>query len=335
MNQTYENIEIIVMIDGSKDNSEKIAREFAQKDKRIQIIVKENEGALKARVDAIEEARGEYIFSVDPDDWIETNAVERLLIFAKKYNADIVRARGIREIVEINKRKLLPAAYEKEYYIEQKDFKEKFYPKVLRTFSCNSIWGQLIKKDIIDTTNLDTSIHMGDDLNLNLEIYKKMKNIVFIPDVVYHYRYNNTSITKRTELDYVYKKASDIGKVYYKLLECLKEWDMNTKENQKIVAIKLLRQVNVRNIDIFENKNKEENIEYIKKIMQLPEVEKCRKIVDISDLKKNKNKSLKYLYLKDINKYYKVMKNKIYLKIKVRNKLYLIYKQIVNIGKNI
>ena len=78
INQTYKNLEIIVVNDGTKDNSMKIVEEYLS-DERIKIINKQNGGLSSARNRGMEEATGKYIFFVDSDDWIELNTIEILV----------------------------------------------------------------------------------------------------------------------------------------------------------------------------------------------------------------------------------------------------------------
>lgn len=78
INQTYKNLEIIVVNDGTQDNSMKIVEEYLV-DKRIRVINKENEGVASARNKGMEEARGEYISFVDSDDWLELDVFEKLI----------------------------------------------------------------------------------------------------------------------------------------------------------------------------------------------------------------------------------------------------------------
>lgn len=90
INQTYSNIEIICVNDGSPDNSSEILEKYAQNDKRIKIINQENKGLSGARNTGIENAKGEYILFVDSDDWIELNTCEKLYNIVKEKNCDIV-----------------------------------------------------------------------------------------------------------------------------------------------------------------------------------------------------------------------------------------------------
>lgn len=87
INQSYENIEIIVVNDGTKDNSMKIVEEYLL-DERIKIINKENGGLASAKNRGIEEATGEYIYFLDSDDWIEVNTIEVLV--EESNNLDII-----------------------------------------------------------------------------------------------------------------------------------------------------------------------------------------------------------------------------------------------------
>ena len=89
LNQTYEDLEIIVVDDGSTDNTLSIIKEYCNKDDRITVIHKENEGVSVARLTGMKKAKGEYVGFVDGDDIVEQDMFEFLMNNAKKYNADI------------------------------------------------------------------------------------------------------------------------------------------------------------------------------------------------------------------------------------------------------
>ena len=90
VNQTYRNIEIILVDDGSPDKCPEICNEWAKKDDRIKVIHKENGGLSSARNAALEIAQGDYITFVDSDDWIENDMIQSMLTCAAKNDADIV-----------------------------------------------------------------------------------------------------------------------------------------------------------------------------------------------------------------------------------------------------
>ena len=91
VNQTYKNLEIILIDDGSPDNCPAICDEYAQKDSRIKVIHKANGGVSSARNKGIDVATGDYIGFVDSDDWIEPDMYETLIKNAEQYNSDISR----------------------------------------------------------------------------------------------------------------------------------------------------------------------------------------------------------------------------------------------------
>ena len=90
LNQTYSDIELVCVNDGSKDNSLEILNKFKSKDSRIKVIDKENGGCGSARNRALEEATGEYIYFFDPDDKLEENAFELAMDSAMKNDSDMV-----------------------------------------------------------------------------------------------------------------------------------------------------------------------------------------------------------------------------------------------------
>ena len=90
INQTYKNLEIILVDDGSKDNSGTIADTYASKDNRIKVIHKENGGLSDARNHGLDQARGNYIIFIDSDDFIDSSMCEILFTTAEKYSSDIV-----------------------------------------------------------------------------------------------------------------------------------------------------------------------------------------------------------------------------------------------------
>ena len=90
INQTYKNLEIILVDDGSPDKCGEICDEYAKKDNRVKVIHKKNAGVSSARNDGIDNATGEYIIFVDSDDWLEDNAIEIMVDKLNEYDYDCV-----------------------------------------------------------------------------------------------------------------------------------------------------------------------------------------------------------------------------------------------------
>ena len=90
INQTYKNLEIIIINDGSKDASAEICREYAEKDNRIVFVSRENRGVSATRNEGIELAHGDYFSFIDADDYLELDAYEYLLNIVEKHNVDAV-----------------------------------------------------------------------------------------------------------------------------------------------------------------------------------------------------------------------------------------------------
>ena len=107
INQTIKNIEIILINDGSSDNSLNICNEFAKKDSRIKVFSQENSGQATARNVGLDNATGEYITFTDADDWVDPDYYEKLLNTALNHNADVACASIIRERKNSNKYRIL------------------------------------------------------------------------------------------------------------------------------------------------------------------------------------------------------------------------------------
>jgi len=97
VNQTYSNIEIILINDGSTDNSEKIIKSYEKEYNNIKVISQVNSGPAIAKNVGLDNANGEYIMILDADDWIENNFIEKLMLIAEENDSDIVFFDSIKE----------------------------------------------------------------------------------------------------------------------------------------------------------------------------------------------------------------------------------------------
>lgn len=182
-NQTLKDIEIICVNDGSTDNSPKILKEFATKDKRFIIINQKNQGVNKARANGYKKATGTYIASVDSDDFLAPNAYEKMFNLATKNDSDIV-------ICNYSFYPKKPAKKEVWYH--------PFTGKVDWQFiSRNTLpWNKIIKKDFINKIKLsDLFLTMGENA-FSIALISTNK-ISTIDTPLYNYRVGHASLSSK------------------------------------------------------------------------------------------------------------------------------------------
>lgn len=163
INQTYKELEIICINDGSTDNSLEILKEYASKDKRIIIIDKKNAGVSAARNDGIEKSNGEYIFCMDSDDYIDNDFIEVFYNNAEKNNSDLV---VLSTFWNLDKR------INKDYH------------------SALPTWSMFIKKSILDNykyLRYPLNVQPGEDGIFSHELLMYTKNVSFEYNTNYHY----------------------------------------------------------------------------------------------------------------------------------------------------
>lgn len=201
INQTYRNIEIILVDDGSPDKCPEICDSYVQKDGRIKVIHKKNEGLINARKSGLEIARGEYIGFVDGDDWIGPEMYELFAKQIEKYSPDMV----LSDFYYDNGKELSNSEqlFDREYY-NKEDLKKFIYPKMLFSgtyykFGVNPCcWSKIYKKELIkkNLPLVDGRIKMGEDAAFTYPCLIDAQSVATIKKPCYHYIFNPESMTK-------------------------------------------------------------------------------------------------------------------------------------------
>lgn len=210
INQTYKNLEIIIVDDGSSDGTGRIVDEYAIIDSRIVVIHKENGGVSSARNRGIDIATGDYIGFVDGDDTIEADMYEMLINNAIKYDADISHC-GYK-LVEKNKETLIHGSGEIIIQDRKKGILDLMDGSVVEPGICNKIF----KKDIIENVRLDESLKINEDLYFNILLFNNAFKSVFEDKAKYNYIKRDGSATTSKMNDI--RRITDPRKVYRKIV---------------------------------------------------------------------------------------------------------------------
>lgn len=189
INQTYKELEIILVDDGSKDSSPQICDEFAEKDSRVKVIHKKNEGVANARNTAISMATGEYLAFVDSDDFIDKAMFERLINNAVKNDADIAIC-GFK----ITSGDECETIYiDEEHTFNSQRALEHLY--IDMDFCFVTLWGKIFKRDLFNDIIIP-SVVCAEDNYVLYKIFLKSKTIVYDKSEMYMYYYRTDSATK-------------------------------------------------------------------------------------------------------------------------------------------
>lgn len=220
INQTFEDIEIIALNNGSTDKSLDILNYYAYKDKRIRVINNKNIGVSKSRNIGIKEAKGEYIVFVDSDDWVDFNMIQLLHENISDNNCDLAMCTYVREFRNHSKERIfnLPQVnlYSHDKVKDQllrklvgplgKELANPEYLDVLGT-----VWAKMYKASILKEKNLRfidlKEIGSGEDILFNIYVFNEVSKVILLNKPMYHYwRENDNSITSRYIPNFVEKR---------------------------------------------------------------------------------------------------------------------------------
>ena len=201
VSQSYAELDIILVDDGSPDESPALCDKWAMRDTRIKVIHKSNGGLSDARNYGLRKAEGDYIIFIDSDDWLDTDMVEVLLSTAIKYEADIVNCQFVEENNRNISTKLQPR-----YPLMEATASEGIFLLIKDKMVTNHVWRNLFKREVLQDIEFPKGKNF-EDIHVMHEIFFKSKKIVFIGDVLYHYFINPDGIVRtkseKNTMDYL------------------------------------------------------------------------------------------------------------------------------------
>ena len=278
INQTFKDIEIIALNNGSTDNSLNILKKYESKDTRLKIINSDNRGVSDARNRGINEAKGKYVVFVDSDDWIENNMVEVLHNTIIENDCDLVMCTYVREFENHSKEKVFDLPQVNLYVHDE--VKSQLLRKLIGPIdselsnpeyldALGTAWAKMYKTSILKQKNLKfidlNEIGSGEDILFNIYVFNEVKKVILLNKPMYHYwRGNKNSITSRYIPNFIDKrriyfnymkkfiKENQLGREYEVALNnriCISVLGMGLLECSKSNKISVLNKVkNIKRI---------------------------------------------------------------------------------------
>lgn len=184
--QTYSNLQIVLIDDGSKDGTWEIMQEYAAKDSRIEVYHQDNKGVATTRNNLLDKVKGDFVLFVDSDDWVELTMVESLLGIQKQSDADIVACDMVKNDNTSDLSDKSYISYNKEQIV--KAFLEH---KWLNGSLCN----KLVKTSLLHNERFHCGISYGEDALFCWHLLQHVMSVVVCKQQLYHYRMNDASLS--------------------------------------------------------------------------------------------------------------------------------------------
>lgn len=234
LKQTYENIEIIAVNDGSKDKSKEILDSYAAKDRRLKVIHQENKGLSGARNAGIHAASGKYVIFFDVDDTFEKTVIEDNLRLAEEHKADVVMF--CFWYYDVDTEQLKPNAMERLFVGTAKEYFDEYLIPTMETEVFNAPWNKMIRKDLLDENQLyfDTRYPIYEDIIFASNLLNVAEKLVVNNQMYYKYfvRSSGSLITR------FYETFFDCVTQYYKnAMRYCEKYENNTKQKVRFAKL--------------------------------------------------------------------------------------------------
>lgn len=274
--QTYQDIEVICVIDGSPDRCGDICDAYAEKDGRVKVIKRENGGVSSARNRGIDEAAGEYILFVDSDDTVEPDYCEKMWKAYQETGAELVICGFHHWYVgrDVVKQPSNPGIY------DAKNFSAEFL-KLYQEGFLNMPWNKLFQKKL--TGRFDTSLSLGEDLLFNMDYLGNCKKVAVISDALINYiqeeNGNTLSSKKRDNKLEIASKVCAKVQTYYEHLS-------GDKNLHPVIAGKFVMEFldDCEKLPFDKETSKAEKLQLIKKLADHEEFKKANHVAEVTVL---------------------------------------------------
>lgn len=302
--QTYKNIEILLVNDGSRDTSEIICEKYCNQYEYIKILTQDNAGPATARNNGIDHASGKYIYFVDADDYVEPQAIEKLVDTAEKHKAEMVICNYF---VETQDSISIPHTYFTSSRLFKGEECKALSERLLDDKSPERIppysWVRMVKRECLENPRIryEDGMIRSEDFHFYTRLQFRLNRIYVLSEPLYHYVEVKTSITHT----YVPKYWDSVKKIYVSLHDQLPD-DESIQEKIKIMFLS-------RTMIALNNSSHTANIEtFYNEIMEILKDPLLEQVVDTLSVKKG---------IYRFGAFYLLMKSRMYFIVRNRYKI--------------
>lgn len=186
LGQTYNNLQVVLIDDGSKDDTWAVMQEYAAMDSRLEIYHQENQGVAATRNNLLDKVKGDYVLFVDSDDWIELDMVEYLVGVALENSSKFVMCENVINDAE-------PRNSEPEIKILSQE--QAVHDFLRHEYFVGSLWNKLLDSSLLHNVRFHCGISYGEDALFCWRVLQKVDKFVMTDRQLYHYRMNEGSIS--------------------------------------------------------------------------------------------------------------------------------------------
>lgn len=185
VNQTYQQLQVVVVDDGSSDNSLSIVKDYAAKYPFVEVYHQENAGVAAARNNLLSHVKGDYILFVDSDDWLELDMIEFLISKIERYKVDVVTCGMVVNDTAVRKE------YKQECWNQEVTIQKFLFHKELS----GSLWNKLVLTSLLHNVVFHCGISYGEDALFCWKFFQNISSLLYTDRQLYHYRMNQASIS--------------------------------------------------------------------------------------------------------------------------------------------
>lgn len=189
LNQTYRDLQVVLIDDGSKDDTWKVMQAYASMDSRVEIYHQENQGVASTRNNLLDKVEGEYVLFIDSDDWIELDMVESLVSLANEYHSDFVMCD---RVINHTKPRITPQC------IHKLSQEEAIHDFLRHEYFVGSLCNKLLGSSLLHNVRFHCGISYGEDALFCWGVLQNTENVVVTDRQLYHYRMNENSLSHST-----------------------------------------------------------------------------------------------------------------------------------------